>query len=97
MFDWSPVFLVTLAAMTVRGQRWDDKAEKRKMPSILLVPAGFIIAYYTFLNLTELIFGSLHNNEFCITMSQNIGMKATEQRVSVAVFITKKVCYAPWS
>ena len=58
---------------------------------------GFIIAYYTFLNLTELIFGSLHNNEFCITMSQNIGMKATEQRVSVAVFITKKVCYAPWS
>ena len=25
-------------------------------------------------------------------MSQNIGMKATGQRVSVAVFITKKIC-----
>ena len=31
-------------------------------------------------------------NEFCIMMSQNIGMKATGQRVSVAVFITKKIC-----
>ena len=44
------------------------------------------------LNLTELIFGSLHKNEFCIMMSQNIGIKATGQRVSVAVFITKKIC-----
>ena len=25
-------------------------------------------------------------------MSQNIGMKATGQRVSVAVFMTKKIC-----
>ena len=35
-FDWSPVFLVTLAAITAtRGQRCDDKVEWKR---------GFIIA-----------------------------------------------------
>ena len=40
----------------------------------------FIIAYYSFLNFTQQIFGSLHKSEFCIMMAQNIGIKGISER-----------------